>query len=91
VTPPRRNEYSDTVRDLHALIRREAAEDKRKGLASNVDKMALQLERQREQLTDLKVLTERVDGLVWLVRGVVVTTAIEIIAGIVVALMVKGH
>jgi hypothetical protein len=88
---PKRNEYTETVRDLHTLIRREAAEDKRKSLSENVDRMALQLDRQREQLTDLKVLTERVDGLVWLVRGVVVTTAIEIIAGIVVALMVKGH
>lgn len=91
MTPPRRNEYTDTVRDLHALICREAADHKRKALAENVDKMALQLERQRDQLTDLKVLNERVEGLVWLVRGVVVTTALEIIAGIVVALLVKGH
>lgn len=88
---PRRNEYTDTVRDLQALIRREAADSKRKTLSENVDKMAAQLERQRDQLTDLKVLTERVDGLLWLVRGVVVTTAVEIIAGIVVALMLKGR
>lgn len=87
----RRNEYTDTVRDLQALIRREADDDKRKSLSENVDKMSLQLERQRDQLTDLKVLTERVDGLVWLVRGVVVTTALEIIAGVVVALLLKGH
>jgi hypothetical protein len=88
---PKRNEYTDTVRDLHALIRKEACDEKRVALTTNVDRMALQLERQREQLTDLKVLTERVDGLVWLVRGVVVTTAIEIFAGVIVALMVKGH
>lgn len=86
-----RNEYTDTVRDLHALIRREAADDKRKSLAANVDKMAAQLERQRDQLTDLKVLTERVDGLIWLVRGVVITTGLEVIAGIIVALLMKGH
>jgi hypothetical protein len=86
-----RNEYTDTVRDLHALIRREAADHKRKALADNVDKMAAQLERQQNQLTDLRVLSERVDGLVWLVRGVVVTTGLEVIAGIVVALLVKGH
>jgi DNA-binding transcriptional regulator GbsR (MarR family) len=87
----RRNEYTDTVRDLKALIRREAADDKRQALTENVDKMAAQLERQRDQLVDLKVLTERVDGLVWLVRGVVVATALEVVAGIVVALMLKGH
>lgn len=86
-----RNEYTDTVRDLHALIRKEASDAKRTMLASNVDKMAAQLERQRDQLVNLNVLTERVDGLVWLVRGVVVTCAIEIIAGIVIALMIKGH
>lgn len=86
-----RNEYTDTVRDLHALIRREGQEDKRKTLAANVDKMAQQLERQRDQLTDLKVLTERVDGLIWLVRGVIVTIGLEVIAGIIVALLMKGH
>lgn len=86
-----RNEYTDTVRDLHALIRREASDAKRATLTTNVDRMAAQLERQRDQLVDLKVLTERVDGLVWLVRGVVVATALEVVAGIVVALLVKGH
>lgn len=85
-----RNEYTDTVRDLHALIRREASDAKRTTLATNVDRMAAQLERQRDQLVDLKVLTERVDGLVWLVRGVVITCALEIIAGVAVALMLKG-
>jgi hypothetical protein len=85
----KRNEYTDTVRDLHALIRREAADDKRASLTANVDKMAAQLERQRDQLTDLRVLSERVDGLVWLVRGVVVATAVEIAAGIVIGLLVK--
>lgn len=85
----RRNEYTDTVRDLKALIRREAAEDKRQALVDNVDKMAAQLERQRDSLTDLRVLTERVDGLVWLVRGVIVTCAIEIIAGVVIAVAAR--
>jgi hypothetical protein len=86
----RRNEYTDTVRDLHALIRREADDGKRKTLSENVDKMAAQLERLGQERTALAVLTERVDGLVWLVRGVVVTCALEIIAGVVVALMVRG-
>jgi len=87
----KRNEYSDTVRDLKALIRREADDAKREDLSLNVDKMAAQIERQQEKLTDLKVLTERVDGLVWLVRGVVVATALEVVAGVAVALLVKGH
>jgi len=86
-----KNEYTETVRDLQALIRREAEASKRADLLANVDKMQLQIERQREQLGSLAVLCERVDGLVWLVRGVVVATALEIVAGIVVALLVKGH
>lgn len=85
-----RNEYSDTVRDLHALIRREEGE-KRDTLSANLDRMAGQLERQRDQLGELAVLKERVDGLVWLVRSVIVVCALEIVSGIVVALLVKGR
>lgn len=86
-----RNEYTDTVRDLHSLIRKEASDQKRTALAANVDKMAAQLDRQREQLTDVKVLQERVDSLTWLVRSVIVAVLMEIIAGTAVALLVKGH
>lgn len=87
----RRNEYTDTVKDLKALVQREAAADKRRTLVENIDKMAAQLERQRDWYKDLAVLTERVDGLVWLVRGVIVVSAAEIVAGVIVALLVKGH
>lgn len=83
-----RNEYSDTVRDLHALIRREAG-DKRGTLAANVDKMATQLERQRDEIGNFKVLVERVDNLTWLVRGVFVVCALEIVAGLVVGLLLR--
>jgi hypothetical protein len=87
----RRNEYTDTVRDLKSLIRREAEEDKRRELSENVDRMVTLIERQREKLTDLAVLTERVDGLTWMVRGVIVSTAVQIVAGIVIALLLKGR
>lgn len=91
MTASKRNEYTDTVRDVKALIRREADEEKRASLNANIDRMAAQIERQRDRMTDLDVLKERVDGLVWMVRGVIVTTALEIIAGVIVALIVKGH
>jgi nitrogen fixation/metabolism regulation signal transduction histidine kinase len=87
----KRNEYTDTVRDLNALIRREADDEKRRELTDNLAKMTAQLERQRDQLGDLKVLTERVDGLTWLVRGVIVLFAVEAGAGVFVALLLKGH
>jgi DNA-binding transcriptional regulator GbsR (MarR family) len=86
----KRNEYTDTVRDLKALLRREADEEKRRSLTENLDRMTTQLERQRERLTDLKVLKERVDGLTWLVRGVIVLFAVEAGAGVFVALLLKG-
>jgi hypothetical protein len=87
--PPQ--QYSETVRDLHALIRREASDSKRDALSEDVDRMAEQLEKQRDALTELKVLSERVDGLVWLVRGVVVACLMEVIAGVIVALLVHGR
>lgn len=83
-----RNEYTDTVRDLHDLIRREAG-DKRRILAANVDKMATQLERQRDELVNVKVLAERVDGLTFLVRVVILATALEIVAAVVAGLLLR--
>lgn len=38
----------------------------------------------------VKVLEERVEGLTWLVRGVIVATVIEIIGGVTVAWIVHG-
>lgn len=67
---PRRNEYTDTVKDIKALIRNEEADKaRRERLLTDVDKMATQLERQREQLevrnTAYAVLAERVRWLTW--------------------------
>jgi hypothetical protein len=38
----------------------------------------------------VKVLAERVDNLQWLVRGVIIATALEIVAGCFVAWIVHG-
>ncbi len=86
----RRNEYTDTVRDLKALLRKEADEEKRRALTENLDRMNTQIERQRDGLTDLKVLTERVKWLRWLVCGVIVVFAVQAGAAIFVALLLKG-
>lgn len=37
-----------------------------------------------------KTLTERVDWLVWMMKGVIVTAVLEIIVGVVVAFIMKG-
>jgi hypothetical protein len=80
-----RNEYTDTVRDLHAMIRKEQRID----LAVNLQKMEDQLDKQRDQLTVIGVLEERVDALSYLVKGVVIVCALEIIAGAFVFLLTR--
>lgn len=58
-----RNEYTDTVRDLQALVRREADQKRREDLGNDLKRMAQELDKQRENIVDLRVLTERVDNL----------------------------
>lgn len=86
----RRNEYTDTVRDLKAMLRREADDEKRRELTANLDKMQTQLERQRDLGADLRVLSERVKWLRWLVCGVIVLFALQVGAAVTVALLLKG-
>jgi hypothetical protein len=86
----RKNEYTDTVRDLKALLRSEVGDEKRKALEANLDKMSAQIERQRDQIARVDVLFERVDGLVWVVRAVLVATICEVISGVAIWAMTHG-
>lgn len=58
-----RNEYSETVRDLQELLKREADQKRREDLGSDLKRMAQDLEKQRETIIDVRVLSERVDNL----------------------------
>lgn len=58
-----RNEYTETVRDLQSLLKREADATRREELGKDLVRMATELDKQREKLIDLRVLTERVDNL----------------------------
>ena len=58
-----RNEYTETVRDLQALVRREADQQRREALGNDLKRMAEDLEKQRESIVDVRVLSERVDNL----------------------------
>ena len=84
-----RNEYTETVRDVQALIRKEADAQKRADLAANVERMQTQIERQKEQLADMRVLEERIKGIDYLVKGVLILGLLEIIVGVAVAMAVK--
>ena len=84
-----RNEYTETVRDVQALIRKEADAQKRADLAANVERMQTQIERQKEQLADMRVLEERIKGIDYLVKGVLILGLIEVAVGVVVAVIVK--
>lgn len=84
-----RNEYTETVRDLQALIRKEADAQKRADLAANVERMQTQIERQKDQLGDMRVLEERVKGIDYLVKGVLILVFLEVVGGLVVAVIMK--
>lgn len=84
-----RNEYTETVRDLQALIRKEADAQKRVDLAANVERMQTQIERQKDQLGDMRVLEERVKGIDYLVKGVLILVFLEVVGGLVVAVIMK--
>lgn len=58
-----RNEYTSTVRDLQELLKREADQKRREDLGNDLKRMAKDLEDQRQNIVDVKVLTERVDNL----------------------------
>jgi DNA-binding transcriptional regulator GbsR (MarR family) len=58
-----RNEYTETVRDLQELLKREADQKRREDLGNDLKRMAQDLEKQRENVIDLRVLSERVDNL----------------------------
>lgn len=58
-----RNEYTETVRDLQELLKREADQKRREDLGNDLKRMAQDLEKQRETVIDVRVLSERVDNL----------------------------
>lgn len=58
-----RKEYTETVRDLQELLKREADQQRREALGNDLKRMAQDLEKQRETIVDVRVLSERVDNL----------------------------
>ena len=81
-----RNEYTETVRDLQELLKREADQKRREDLGNDLKRMAQDLEKQRENVVDLRVLAERVDNLktltwvlIFALFGTIVTLGIELV------------
>ena len=85
-----RNEYTETVRDLQALVRKEADAERRERLGEDLKKMAADLEKQREGLKDLAVLAEKVRALDYLVKGVILAAALAVLGAIIAALLLRG-
>lgn len=82
----RRNEYTETVRDLQELLKREADQKRREDLGNDLKRMAQDLEKQRDNVVDLRVLSERVDNLktltwvlIFALFGTIVTLGIELV------------
>lgn len=81
-----RNEYTDTVRNLQDLLKREADQKRREDLGNDLKQMAKDLERQKENIVDLRVLTERVDNLktltwvlIFALAGAIFTLVLELV------------
>ena len=72
-----RNEYTDTVRDLQALIKKENDAARRESLGENLLKMSHDLEEQRKQIVSHAVLAERLSGLTKIVWGLLVVIVLE--------------
>lgn len=81
-----RNEYTETVRDLQELLKREADQKRREDLGNDLKRMAQDLEDQRKNVIDLRVLSERVDNLktltwvlIFALAGAVFTLVLELV------------
>lgn len=81
-----RNEYTDTVRNLQDLLKREADAKRREELGTDLKRMAQELDDQRKSMIDLRVLTERVDNLktltwvlIFALAGAIFTLVLELV------------
>jgi hypothetical protein len=73
-----RNEYTETVRDLQALIKKEQDAARREALGSDLIRMEKELQTQRADVVTMAVLEERVKGLTKLVWGLLVVIVLEL-------------
>jgi hypothetical protein len=89
VTRPVRD-YSQTVRDLKALIASETAGERKEALNRNIDMMNSEIMRLRDRTESIATLEAKVESLEWLVRGVIVVASLELVCGILIALFRKS-
>ena len=73
-----RNEYTETVRDLQALIKKENDAARREALGENLLRMAKDLEEERKKVVQIAVLDERLKNLTKLVWGLLVVIMLEL-------------
>lgn len=85
-----RRDYTATVRDLKALIRAEAEGERREQLTRNIDLMQSEITRLRDKSDIVTTLEAKVEGLTWLVRGVIVVAGVELLLGLAMAFIMKG-
>lgn len=85
-----KRDYTSTVTDLKAMVRKEAEGDRRAQLTRDLDLMNGEIVRLRNKTDSIGALEAKVEGLTWLVRSVIVVAALEIIVGVIVAFVMKG-
>lgn len=83
-------DYSQTIRDLKALIASESAGERKEQLTRNIDMMNSEITRLRDRTESIATLEAKVESLEWLVRGVIVVASLELVCGILIALFRKS-
>jgi hypothetical protein len=84
-----RRDYTRTVTDLNALIAKEAEGVRKEQLTRNLDLMLSEITRLRDRTETLGGLEQKVEGLTWLVRSVIVVAVFEFIVGVAVAWVMR--
>jgi hypothetical protein len=104
-------DYTETIRDLRAAVRKENDDARRETLLSNLSAFEREYREMKENITNLRllnavacspadakiiakeavaVLTERVEWHTWLLRAVIITTILQLIGGLIIAIIVHG-
>jgi hypothetical protein len=104
-------DYTETIRDLRAALRKESDDARRATLLANLETFDREYREMKESITSLRlanavacspaeaklianeaigVLAERVKGLDFLVKGVVVAAIVQIIGGVTLAFIIHG-
>ncbi len=84
-------DYTETQTDINALIMAERNDIQREKLIKDVNHMFDELRTQREKMVNIDILSERVEWLVYAVRGVIGALGVSIVGAVIAYLLTQKH